>query len=182
MRPSPAPGVVDLRFGRRGRERAPGSGVFGACVGRAMVWVDCEAVVDDGVHWNGCCVVQNGWTALIWAARNCHVEAVALLLDRGADPEVRDNVGGSPLGFELAARGPEPSAPRRFILLPQRLSGHLAGDGNHVCFGCAATAAATLARALPPVAPRWPRCRAAGWQVRPRSVQVRQMQECASWR
>ena len=70
-----------------------------------MVWVDCEAVVDDGVHWNGCCVVQNGWTALIWAARNCHVEAVALLLDRGADPEVRDNVSGSPLGFKLAVRG-----------------------------------------------------------------------------
>ena len=46
------------------------------------------------------------------AAKNCQVEAVAMLLDRGADLEGRDNVSHSPLGFELAARGPEPSAPR----------------------------------------------------------------------
>ncbi|KAA0164173.1 hypothetical protein FNF27_07830 [Cafeteria roenbergensis] len=41
--------------------------------------------------------MQNGDTALLWAAWNGHVEAVAMLLDRGADPEIRDKDGQSAL-------------------------------------------------------------------------------------
>ncbi|MCP4139976.1 MAG: ankyrin repeat domain-containing protein [Chloroflexi bacterium] len=38
---------------------------------------------------------QDGNTALIWAARNGQVEAVALLLDRGADLEAKNKVSSS---------------------------------------------------------------------------------------
>ena len=36
--------------------------------------------------------LQGGWTALHYAARNGHVTAMALLLDRGADPSATDCV------------------------------------------------------------------------------------------
>ena len=39
--------------------------------------------------------LQDGYTALILAAWLGHVEAVALLLDRGADLEAKDNVSAS---------------------------------------------------------------------------------------
>ena len=42
------------------------------------------------------CVPQSGWTALIAAAWNGHVDAMALLLDRGADLEAKAMV--SPMG------------------------------------------------------------------------------------
>ena len=39
--------------------------------------------------------LQNGYTALLWAAYSGKVEAMALLLDRGADLEAKDNVSAS---------------------------------------------------------------------------------------
>ena len=40
------------------------------------------------------CFVQSqfGWTALIWAAANGHVDCVRLLIDAGADTDASDNV------------------------------------------------------------------------------------------
>lgn len=35
---------------------------------------------------------QSGWGALLWAASNGHVDAIALLLDRGANAEAKDDV------------------------------------------------------------------------------------------
>ena len=35
---------------------------------------------------------QEGWTALVWAADEGHLDVVGLLLDRGADIEAKDNV------------------------------------------------------------------------------------------
>ena len=40
------------------------------------------------------------------AAKYGHLESMQVLLDRGADPEIRDNVSHSPLGLGLAVRGP----------------------------------------------------------------------------
>ena len=45
-----------------------------------------------GVVTMRCSVPQNGATALIAAARSGHVDAMAVLLDRGADLEAKDNV------------------------------------------------------------------------------------------
>ena len=63
MRPAAALSVVGPLLGRRGRERAPGSGVSGAGVGRERASVDCEAVADDGACWRGwhACWGAAGW-------------------------------------------------------------------------------------------------------------------------
>ena len=98
MRPAAVPGVASMVLGLRGRERAPGSGVSGAGAGREVVSVGCEAVADDGVCWHclyACWALQNGNTALILAAFSGRVEAMALLLDRGADLEARSTVSRS---------------------------------------------------------------------------------------
>ncbi len=44
--------------------------------------------------------LQLGNTALSWAARNGQVEAMGLLLDRGADLEAKDSVSESALATE----------------------------------------------------------------------------------
>ena len=101
MRPSAVPGVIGLLLlGRRGRERALGSGVSGAGAGRARASVDIETVADAGVcgcGWYACWALQDGDTALFWAALHGKVEAVALLLDRGADLEAKSIVSKSPV-------------------------------------------------------------------------------------
>ena len=53
-----------------------------------------------GVVTMRCSVPQNGATALIAAARSGHVDAMAVLLDRGADLEAKDNVRASALAIE----------------------------------------------------------------------------------
>ena len=35
---------------------------------------------------------QDGWTALIWACRNGHLEVVKVLLDQGAEKDAKDKV------------------------------------------------------------------------------------------
>ena len=95
MRGAAVPGVAGPLLGRWGRERAPGSGVSGAGVGRGRVSADCDAVVDVVVccrGWYACWTLQDGDTALLCAARSGKVEAVALLLDRGADLEAKNDV------------------------------------------------------------------------------------------
>ena len=37
-------------------------------------------------------VVQNGWTALLWASENGHLSIVEVLLERGADIHHKDDV------------------------------------------------------------------------------------------
>jgi len=73
----------------------------------------------------------NGWTPLGLAALKGHVEAVRVLLTRGADPNARDvdHAGESPLGdavergfedivFTLLAWGADPNAPGWMNLTP----------------------------------------------------------------
>ena len=38
---------------------------------------------------------QDGWTALMVASRNCHTECVKVLLDRGADVNMQDEVSAA---------------------------------------------------------------------------------------
>ena len=38
------------------------------------------------------CLLQNGWTALIWASYNRRLEVVKALLAAGADRDAKDNV------------------------------------------------------------------------------------------
>ena len=109
MRPAAVPGVVGLLLGRRGQKRAPWSGGSGAGAGEcglrliARLLPTMGRVVAAGVHaW----ALQLGYTAFMLAAQNGHLESMQVLLDRGADPEIRDNVSHSPLGLGLAVRGP----------------------------------------------------------------------------
>ncbi len=98
MRPPAVPVVVSLLVGRRGPERALGSGVSGAGAGRERASVAIEAVAHAGVccgGWYACWALQDGCTALFWAARNGKVKVMASLLDCGADLEARDNVSPS---------------------------------------------------------------------------------------
>ena len=46
------------------------------------------------------CFLQGGFTPLLRAAREGHVEVASLLLDRGANPEARDKVS-MPRGREV---------------------------------------------------------------------------------
>ncbi len=39
------------------------------------------------------CIAQNGWTALMWAAKKRHIDCARLLLDGGANLEAKNNVG-----------------------------------------------------------------------------------------
>ena len=41
-------------------------------------------------------LIQDGWTALMWAAQNGHGEVVGMLLEAKADPDVKDEVRRSP--------------------------------------------------------------------------------------
>ena len=41
-----------------------------------------------------CCSSQDGWTALMIAAREGHVNVVRVLLDAGADANAKNNVSG----------------------------------------------------------------------------------------
>ena len=105
IRPAAVPGVVGLLLGRQGRERAPGSGVSGAGAGRERASLDCETVADDGVccgGWHACWALQGGYTALLLAARSGQAEAMALVLERGAELEAKSNV--SPLAAPPAYR------------------------------------------------------------------------------
>ncbi len=98
MWPSAVPGVFGLRLGGRGGERARGGGVWGVGAGREGVSVDCVAMADVVVCCRGlyaCLALQDGRTALMRAAWRGHVEAVALLLDRGADLEAKSKVSPS---------------------------------------------------------------------------------------
>ena len=98
MRPFAVPGVAGLLLGRRGRERAQRSGVVGAGAGRERASVDCSAMVVAAECWCGWyarLALQYCDTALITAAYKGEMEAMALLLDRGADLEARDNVSAS---------------------------------------------------------------------------------------
>ena len=98
MWPSAVPGVFGLLLGRRGRERAPWSGVSGVGAGRERVSVDCMAVADVVVccrGWCACWALQSGYTALMIAAKNGKAKVMASLLDRGADPEAKSNVSSS---------------------------------------------------------------------------------------
>ncbi len=56
----------------------------------------------------GVATVQSGGTALLWAASNRHNGIVALLLDRGADLEAKDEVS---LPSEAASCGAAPGFP-----------------------------------------------------------------------
>ena len=88
--------------GLEGGGSRAGGGVSGACV----VWLRCNGgevgvvgILGDefvGVVTMRCSVPQNGATALIAAARSGHVDAMAMLLDRGADLEAKERV--SPMG------------------------------------------------------------------------------------
>ena len=53
-----------------------------------ILFFDCLLVVT-------CDSLQEGWTALILAAGNGHTGCIRLLLEAGADLEVRENVRGS---------------------------------------------------------------------------------------
>ncbi len=74
--------------------------------------IDCPIVVCRGMRtYHPCCDVrmhyhvcaarfgtfeaQDGWTALIYAAVNCHADCVRLLLNAGAEKEVKDVVRAS---------------------------------------------------------------------------------------
>jgi len=48
----------------------------------------------------------NGWTALFWAVRNCHVKAAAELVIAGADTAIEAHNGLTPL--YLAVKGGSP--------------------------------------------------------------------------
>ncbi len=97
-----------------------------------------------------CWALQSGWTALIWAVFSGKVDAVALLLDRGADPEIRDKVSHSPLGIGLAILRPRAERPiANSCAFLSACQDNLSGDGSRVRFACAATAFATLAIAFP---------------------------------
>jgi hypothetical protein len=49
--------------------------LFFDCVGADFVWCEFDS--------------QQGWTALIWAARQGHVDCVRLLIDAGADKNAK---------------------------------------------------------------------------------------------
>ncbi len=69
----------------------------GWCVCAGVVVVDIGV---GGCGWYACCAVQGGRTALMWAGRWGKVRAMAMLLDRGADLEAKDNVWQSYLATE----------------------------------------------------------------------------------
>ena len=107
MRGAAVPGVAGPLLGRWGRERAPGSGVSGAGVGRGRVSADCDAVVDVVVccrGWHACWTLQDDDTAVLLAAFRGKVEAMALVLDRGADLEAKTKVSFSGRASQLLPR------------------------------------------------------------------------------
>ena len=101
MRPAAALSAAGPLLGRRGRGVACRVRVWGVRGLRLLVrpW---SRMGRAGVGGMRVWTLQNGDTALMVAARNGKVEAVALLLDRGADLEAKDNV--SPSAAPLACR------------------------------------------------------------------------------
>ena len=66
-----------------------------------------EVMVDDNPDLNLNQQDLDGNTALIYAIINRQKEHVGLLLDRGADPNLSNNAGGTPLAYAIALNDPK---------------------------------------------------------------------------
>ena len=85
--------TVALLFVRNFAAQAPNMPVYLAFVRGDMEGVQRLINSGENVDAKG----LNGWTALIYAARNGNIEAVKMLLKAGANPNIKDNFKWSPL-------------------------------------------------------------------------------------
>ena len=187
MRPAALRAVVGLLLGRRGRERAPGSGVSCVGLGRERASADCVAVANVGVCWvsgarAGRCRMATQpssglpgmakwmswrccWTAaLTWRSR---ARSAPLAAPPACRPvgvvRGRDAAGCSARSGWSAARAVGPEArtlKRRFW------GGCVAGDGFDLLRGRSLRWSVFPWRVCMMGAAGWPHSPHDGWQVR----------------